>query len=113
MGTTSGQYFAVCFSMLCCGIWLVISCVLKTGTHPHTYMYAGPELCPHLHYLHYMMYILLALLCRMLPSHLMGDSLTGDRSLGGERAWNSHATLICPYLANSDHQTTLAGLSPI
>ena len=49
----------------------------------------------------------------MLPSHLMGDSLTGDRNLGGERAWNSHATLICPYLANSDHQTTFGGLEPL
>ena len=28
VGTTSGQYSAVCFSMLCCGIWLVIYWVM-------------------------------------------------------------------------------------
>ena len=46
----------------------------------------------------------------------MGDSLTGDRSLGEKRAWNwawnSRATLLCPYLAKLDHQTTFGGLEP-
>ena len=39
-----------------------------TGTHPHIYMYAGPELCPHLHYLHDMMYILLTLISPVVPN---------------------------------------------